>query len=175
MLCAKSHLIRILKSIKLETMTEDIILLCASQTGNAEDVSEDVISQLTEAGYPVRLVDLCCEDDLSPLKEASCILAVVSTWGEGEPPDDAVPFFENLKDASSLDLTDTPYAILGLGDTGYEQFCECAKILDRELARHGANELLARVDCDVWYDDELEQWISDLKNVFSQQPATSEL
>jgi len=154
-------------------LTNNIVLLCASQTGNAEDVSEDVINRLGDAGYEIKLIDLCYESDPAQLRNASCILGVVSTWGEGEPPDDAVPFFENLNDSEFLGLVDTKISILGLGDTGYELFCECGKMLERELQRHGASILLPRIDCDVWYDDEIDKWVSELQNVFRQNTPLS--
>ncbi|MEM9080012.1 MAG: flavodoxin domain-containing protein [Verrucomicrobiota bacterium] len=154
-------------------MTDKILLLFASQTGSAEDVAHDVHKQLTEAGHTVDLLDLSLHEDISNLPSASCILGVVSTWGDGEPPDDAVPFFENLREAEPLGLNGKPVAVLGLGDKGYDLFCECGKELERELQRHGATSMLPRVDCDVWYDDDAAKWTNDLLNAFQNNSAAN--
>lgn len=155
-------------------MKENIHLLMATQTGNSEDVAEDVRDALSDAGIPVHWQDLAMQSDITILRQASCILAVVSTWGDGEPPDDAVPFFEALRESEAMNLPGTPIAILGLGDSGYDIFCGCGKELEREIIRHGGKPFLPRVDCDVEYDDEVEKWIADLVVAF-QSSASPEL
>ncbi|MEM6911106.1 MAG: flavodoxin domain-containing protein [Verrucomicrobiota bacterium] len=144
----------------------NIQFIIASQTGTAQDAAEDAAEAFAEAGFPVNLVDLAMLEDVNFLKEADFILGAVSTWGEGEPPDDAVPFFEALKAAPPLGLDGTPSAILALGDTGYDLFCECGKELERELIRHGGEMAVPRVDCDVWFDDELKGWIKNVLEAF---------
>jgi len=99
----------------------------------------------------------------------------VSTWGDGEPPDDAVPFFDELRDSEPVGLNQPPIAILGLGDSGYDLFCGCGIELERELLRHGAKSVVPRVDCDVWYEDELKQWKEDLINLLCSEPAVSSI
>jgi sulfite reductase (NADPH) flavoprotein alpha-component len=146
-------------------MTCQIQIIMATQTGGAEDVATDVRDMLKQERLKAEWHDLADTDDITFLKKATLIIGVVSTWGDGEAPDDAVPFFENLREGSSLDLPQTPLAIMGLGDSGYDIFCGCGKELERELIRHGGRSILPRVDCDTWFDDELEKWLSDLKSV----------
>jgi len=148
-------------------MTENIQLLMATQTGNAEDVAEQVKEALESEGYQVDRQDLAMKEDISFLREASLILGVVSTWGDGEPPDDAVEFFNKLRESAPLSLSGTPIAILGLGDSGYDIFNGCGKELESELRRHGGIPILERVDCDVWYDEDVAAWINDLRNKLS--------
>ena len=144
-------------------MIENIKLLMATQTGSAEDVAIQVKEALEESGFNIKWQDLAMLEDISFLREASLILGVVSTWGDGEPPDDAVEFFNKLRDSDPLNLPGTPIAILGLGDSGYDVFCGCGKELEKELQRHGGSPILARVDCDVWYDEDVATWINDLR------------
>jgi len=139
-------------------MKPNILLLVASQTGNAEDVADEVHASLTQQGLPVVQHDLSLNNDINILTSASCVLGVVSTWGDGEPPDDAVDFFDNLRDAESLGLEQTPISVLGLGDKGYDRFCQCGIELERHLLRHGGKVLIPRVDCDTWYEEEVESW-----------------
>ena len=146
-------------------MTDHIQILMATQTGGAEDVANQIRETLKEKDLSASWHDLAEIDQVSFLKEASLIIGVVSTWGDGEPPDDAVPFFEELRAHASLDLPETPMAIIGLGDSGYDIFCGCGIELEKELIRHGGKPLLPRADFDVWYDDELKQWLQNLKNL----------
>ncbi len=144
-----------------------IHILSASQTGTAEDVASELEAFLSSQGHQVTAVDLCDTDDIGFLSTAHMIVGVVSTWGDGEPPDDAVEFFDNLTGAEPLGLSESRFSVIGLGDSGYDLFCECGKILERELLRHGAKPLLPRVDCDVWYEDEIAQWKSDFQEALT--------
>ena len=149
-------------------MTEKIQLLMATQTGGAEDVANDILEDIKKRGLKAEWRDLADDDDISFLNDATLIIGVVSTWGDGEPPDDAPPFFENLREESPLNLAKTPMAIIGLGDSGYDIFCGCGKELEKELTRHGAVSIIPRADFDVWYDDELKQWFDDFHNVLEK-------
>ena len=149
-------------------MTEKIQLLMATQTGGAEDVANDILEDIKKRGLKAEWRDLADDDDISFLNDATLIIGVVSTWGDGEPPDDALPFFEKLREESSLNLAKTPMAIIGLGDSGYDIFCGCGKELEKELTRYGAVSIIPRADFDVWYDDELKQWFDDFHNVLEK-------
>lgn len=154
-------------------MTENIQLLMATQTGGAEDVATEVRESLEDKGFSPTWYDLADHEDITFLKNASFIIGVVSTWGEGEPPDDAVPFFEELSQQASLNLAETPLAIIGLGDSGYDIFCGCGKELEKELIRHGGKVIIPRADFDIWYDDELKAWLSQLENILQSAPTLS--
>jgi sulfite reductase (NADPH) flavoprotein alpha-component len=89
------------------------------------------------------------------------VLIVTSTYGEGEMPDNAEMFWEELNGAEMPRLEDLSFAVLGLGDSGYDDFCQAGKDLDIRLEQLGARRLTARVDCDVDFEDEATAWISD--------------
>ena len=86
------------------------------------------------------------------LKQANCVLVVASTYGDGEPPDDAAPFWQALVHGNGLDLSGVKFSVLALGNTTYDHFCKCGRELDAALERHGARGLYPRVDCDADYD-----------------------
>lgn len=125
--------------------------MMATQTGNAEDAANAVRKSLSAAGHQVKWVDLALHKDAAFLRDSTIALAVVSTWGDGEPPDDAVPFFESLRRSSPMGLEQLRIAVLALGDSNYDKFCESGRELERELIRHGAAPLSPRVDCDDDY------------------------
>jgi sulfite reductase (NADPH) flavoprotein alpha-component len=92
----------------------------------------------------------------------------VSTWGDGDPPTEAEDFYLDLKNNQSLSLSHLRYAILALGDTDYEFFCQFGKDLDRELSARGAKKLTERIDCNVDYDEEFEQWYGLVTDALSK-------
>ncbi|PTE00909.1 assimilatory sulfite reductase (NADPH) flavoprotein subunit [Pandoraea apista] len=137
-----------------------LTILYGSQTGHAQEVAEHAKARAADAGFKV---DLFAMGDYkaSRLKSDKLLLVAVSTQGEGEPPDDARDFYEFLHGAKAPRLEGTRYAVLGLGDSSYEKFCQAAKDFDARLAALGAERLVSRVDSDVDYDAPAERWIED--------------
>jgi len=84
-------------------------------------------------------------------------LFIVSTWGDGEPPDDAAEFWYKLESAE-LDLTGLNYAVLGLGDKDYADFNGFARQLDERLTKLGATQLTIRADADLDFEDTFVEW-----------------
>jgi sulfite reductase (NADPH) flavoprotein alpha-component len=114
--------------------------------------------ELRTAGVIVRVRDMAhCQT--SVLTQASCVLMVVSTYGDGEPPDDAVPFWETVVHGNGLDLRGVKFSVLALGNTTYDHFCKCGREFDAALERHGATRIHARVDCDVDYEGPAKHWL----------------
>lgn len=138
-----------------------ITILYGSQTGNAKGVAEEFKQAAEASGLPVKVANMA---DFKPksLKNESLLVVVASTHGEGEPPDDAMELhgFLGSKKASKLD--GLHYAVLGLGDTSYEFFCQTAKDFDARLSALGATAIMDRVDCDVDYDQSVSAWSAEL-------------
>lgn len=139
-----------------------IQLVFGSQTGMAVDAAMEAVKGLGAAGHVVPSVDLAQRKNCEFLRECSVLLVVVSTWGDGEPPDDALPFYESLRKAAPMGLSQLRFSVLALGDSRYDQFCEAGKELERELLRHGAACLSPRVDCDDGYEDYLPVWLEQV-------------
>lgn len=138
-------------------MKTDIAILYATMTGNARECAERTAALFTKAGIPARLHDLAHYDPRSLFEETTVILSI-STWGEGEPPDDGVNFFDYVKGLGSSSLRDLRFAVFALGDTSYDNFCQCGRDLDRMFEEHGATRLLDRVDNDVDFEDALAKF-----------------
>lgn len=138
-----------------------LTILYGSQTGHAQEVAEQAKQKAVAAGFKV---DLFAMGDYKParLKTDKLLLVAVSTQGEGDAPDDARDFYEFLHGAKAPKLAGTRFAVLGLGDSSYEKFCQAGKDFDARLAALGAERLLARVDCDVDYDSLAERWVEDV-------------
>ncbi|UTW45200.1 assimilatory sulfite reductase (NADPH) flavoprotein subunit [bacterium SCSIO 12696] len=144
-----------------------ITVLFGSQTGNASGVASALFGELESKGYRVVLQDMA---DYNPrnLKKEQYIALVVSTQGEGDPPDDALAFHEFLFSKKAPKLDGLKFSVLGLGDSTYEQFCQTGKEFDERLAELGGERTHARIDADVDYSGEQTQWISQWQEVAEQ-------
>jgi len=136
-----------------------VLVLTASQTGNARRLGEKLREALAAAGHAVKVVG-AADVNAKQLVAARTLFAVASTQGEGEPPDEARGLWELLAGRKAPKFADTAFAVFGLGDSSYPLFCEAGKFLDERFATLGAKRLLDRVDSDVEYADEAEAWIA---------------
>ena len=134
-----------------------LTVLYGSQTGNAKGVATQVANAATEQGISVNLVSMANYKTKS-LKQETHLLIVVSTHGEGEAPDDAIQLHQFLASKRAPKLESLQYAVLCLGDTSYEFYCQTAIDFDQRLAALGAQSIIERQDCDVDYDDDVAKW-----------------
>ncbi|USV58442.1 assimilatory sulfite reductase (NADPH) flavoprotein subunit [Aeromonas encheleia] len=134
-----------------------LTILYGSQTGNAKGVASVIQQQAQALGLPVTLISMA---DYKPkqLKKESHLLVVVSTYGEGEPPESAVDLFEQLKKGKIGKLEGLKFAVLGLGDSSYEFFCQTGKDFDDFLAKAGAERLHELASLDVDYQAAAKAW-----------------
>jgi sulfite reductase (NADPH) flavoprotein alpha-component len=135
----------------------------ASQTGNAEELAAQTAQSLQLAGIPVRLCALA-ELTAVDLQQAERALFLVSTYGEGDAPDNAAAFMGRLM-TGELALPQLHYAVLALGDRSYGQFCGFGRALDAWLARQGASRLFERIEVDRSASAAIEQWFQHLSHL----------
>jgi len=132
-------------------------VLFGSQSGNAESIAKRLVKEAKKQGYDATIAAL---EKASPaaLAKESCALIVTSTWGEGDPPDNAVSFWEQLTAENDLKLGGLNYSVLALGDTNYQHFCGFGKSLDSRLEALGAKRIFDRVDCNVDFEEGAARW-----------------
>lgn len=134
-------------------------ILYGSQTGTAETLSKRLAKEAGKRGFAPTVHSLA-KYPISQLASETRVLIVTSTFGDGEPPDNAKAFWEQLQNASAPKLPDLKFSVCALGDSNYPKFCRFGVDLDARLAALGAQRIHARVDCDVDYDQPFAQWMN---------------
>lgn len=138
-----------------------LTILFGSQTGNARHVAEALAKQAQGKGIVAKVVDMA-EYKTSQLKNEQYLVIVTSTYGEGEPPENAIGLYNFLFSKKAPKLNGLKYAVLGLGDTSYEFFCKTAQDFDQRLAELGATPVQARADLDVDYQAQADSWSGEV-------------
>ena len=144
-----------------------LTVVYGSQTGNARRLAEKLAEQIEAAGLPVRLL----RADLYPLRELKnerYLHVVISTQGDGDPPDDARAFVEFLFGKRAPALPELKFAVLGLGDSSYPKFCEISRRLDARLAELGATRWLPRGDVDLDIEAVANPWVANALDLARQ-------
>ncbi|AYK58468.1 assimilatory sulfite reductase (NADPH) flavoprotein subunit [Bacillus subtilis subsp. subtilis] len=139
-------------------VSKEVTVLYGSQTGNAQGLAENAGKQLEQSGFQVTVSSM---SDFKPnqLKKVNNLLIIVSTHGEGEPPDNALSFHEFLHGRRAPKLEDLRFSVLALGDSSYEFFCQTGKEFDQRLEELGGKRISPRVDCDLDYDEPAAEWL----------------
>ncbi|AEP28963.1 assimilatory sulfite reductase (NADPH) flavoprotein subunit [Brumicola nitratireducens] len=138
-----------------------LTILYGSQTGNSKGVANSYKASALEQGYKANVVSM---SDYKPrqLKNETHLVVIVSTHGEGDAPDDAVELYEFLASKKAPKLPNLKFAVVGLGDTSYEFFCQTGKDFESRLLALGATALVERLDCDVDYESVVADWTVSL-------------
>ena len=139
-----------------------LLVVFASQTGQAEELARETARLLHTAGEPVQLCALG-EVDAALLARTRRALFVASTYGEGDAPDNAAAFSFD----AAPDLPQLQYGLLALGDRQYTHFCAFGRQLDGWLRAHGAVPLFERVEMDNGDPAALAAWQHQLAQVSS--------
>ncbi|BFH63251.1 assimilatory sulfite reductase (NADPH) flavoprotein subunit [Paenibacillus azoreducens] len=154
------------------TAAREITILFGSQTGNCSGLARKLSKKLAEQGGQVTVSSM---SDFKPnhLKKIENLLILVSTHGEGDPPDNAISFYEFLHSKRAPRLEGLSYSVLALGDTSYEFFCQTGKDFDKRLEELGGKRLVPRVDCDVDIDEPAGEWITEVLRAFREEGSQS--
>lgn len=144
----------------LKTQPIQCSVVYGTETGNSKKLGTELVKKLKELGVSAKLksTDTYKAKDL---KEEEYLFVIVSTHGDGEPPQAAKPFIQILED-SKESLSKVKFAVLGLGDTSYPLFCQTGEDVDSMLSKLGAERIQPLGKCDVDFDLVAKPWMSEL-------------
>lgn len=153
--------------------TSRLTILYGSETGNAERLAGQAAEAALARGIEARVVDMG-DYKTRELRDERLVLIVTATHGEGDPPDPAADFYEFLHGRKAPKLADTKFAVLALGDSSYEHFCQTGRDFDDRLEELGAERLVTRLDCDVDFDGPATEWLTSALDAYAQASAVPE-
>ena len=144
-----------------------ILILYGTETGNSELLAMDAEKLANDLEFDVTINGMD-EISLSDIQDNGNVLIVCSTWGDGEQPDNAIDLYESVESSDDASMSGVGFAVLALGDTAFDLFCEAGIQWDNILQEKGGNRISERIDCDVDYEDDAEAWIEDTLNRFKE-------
>ncbi|MBW0235439.1 MULTISPECIES: flavodoxin [Pseudomonas] len=149
-----------------------VAILSGSVYGTAEEVARHARQLLAEAGFEVMLNPRATLDEVLAFAPEA-ILAVTSTTGMGELPDNLIPLYSALRDQLPAALRGLPGAVMGLGDSSYgDTFCGGGEQMRELFAELGVNEVLPMLRLDssesVTPESDAEPWLADLIKALTQ-------
>ena len=152
--------------------TTQLHILFGSQTGNAEALAQTAAKAARARGL-VPVVQGLGEVDIEVFASMRHVLIVTSTYGEGEMPDNAEMFWQALSASTAPRLEQMHFAVLAIGDTSYDGFCQSGKFFDMRLEQLGAKRVYDRIDCDIDFEEPSSAWIDSSMPQFAASAGSS--
>jgi sulfite reductase (NADPH) flavoprotein alpha-component len=134
-----------------------LTILYGSETGNAESLALKARKAAQKLGFEAKVLDMA-DATVEALAAAKDVVIIVSTWGEGDPPQRAASFYTSLMADSAPRLDGVRFAVLALGDTAYANFCATGRIIDERVAALGATRAADRIDLDLDFAKKAAAW-----------------
>ena len=135
-----------------------LTILFGTESGNAEALAAQARKAAAKLGFAPKVVDMA-DFTLAQAAGTENLLIVASTWGEGDPPQRAIDFFDTLMSDDAPRFDKTRFAVLALGDRAYAQFCEIGRKIDERLAALGGARIADRIECDLDFETPATGWI----------------
>lgn len=141
---------------------QPVTILWGSQTGNSQTLGKKLSKTLAAKGHSPTLRDMA-EVTPADLLEVENLLIITSTYGDGEPPDNAAALHSALHAEDAPQLPKLQFSVLALGDSNYAEFCKCGRDFHTRLSALGAKPMVDLIESDVDYDEPFATWIRELE------------
>lgn len=145
---------------KASVITIKPTIVYGTETGNSKKLASQLQALLKKNKIQSKVVD-AFQYPLEKIDKEEFLIVIMSTQGEGDPPQNAIKFFDNLSN-SSANLSKTKFTVLGLGDSSYPLFCRAGEAIDEQLTRLGGNQIVPFQKADVDYTQTAEDWFKEI-------------
>ena len=135
-----------------------ITIVYGTETGNSKRLATDFAAKAKQKSIHAKVVGMD-QYRLADLAKEEYLLAVVSTHGEGEPPEAAKKFYDHIH-KNGFKLEKLKYSVLALGDTSYPLFCKTGEDVDVQLNKLGGQRIAPLQKCDLEYDEDANGWFN---------------
>ncbi len=138
-----------------------IHVLYGTETYNSQGCAERAGEAIEALDLDVVVMDMeDLEHDMLPYLHTA--LVVVSTFGAGEPPANAEELHAWLHSEDAPPLENLHFSVCALGDSNYDDFCQCGIEFDEQLAALGGQRFVPRMDCDADFDPPFDRWLEQV-------------
>jgi sulfite reductase (NADPH) flavoprotein alpha-component len=148
------------EKVSKESSLSGCTVVYGTETGNSKKVATDFSSRLKKQGVQSKVKSLD-QYRITDLSKESCLLVVMSTQGDGEPPAAAKKFYDYLYQ-NEVKLDHLKYGVLALGDSAYPLFCKAGEDVDIRLQQLGAQRIMPLGKCDSDFEEDANQWLDNL-------------
>lgn len=145
-----------------------IVVISASQTGNARKIAKQLRDSCVAANLDVTLFS-AGNFKYKKISTVKFLIIIVSTYGEGDPPEEAISLYKYLFSKRAPNMKETCFSVFSLGDRSYKYFAKAGKDLDNRLEELGAHRLQERVDVDLDFQDTANTWIKKIIFLFQEK------
>ena len=139
----------------------NLTILFGSETGNSQELAEKLAGKAANKNIAATVINMY-DYDVSKIKDEENLAIIVSTHGEGDPPDMAEDFYKYIKGKKAPKLNHLSYSVLALGDKSYKNFCKTGEDIDEAIKDLGGFRVTPMAKCDVDYELSAEIWMNNL-------------
>lgn len=139
----------------------NLTILYGTETGNTKELADKLASKAAFKNINAKVVSLY-DFNINKVGEEENLAILVSTHGEGDPPDMAEDFHKFITGTRAPELKNLSFAVLALGDKSYKYFCKTGEEIFQALKEKGAHSLTSLVKCDVDYERDADLWMNNL-------------
>ncbi len=156
-----------------DAVSVPLTILFGSESGNAEGLAYETEKAAKKAGFQAKVFDMG-DFPGNKFKDEKNLLIIVSTWGEGDPPDRATDFHAFVMGDQAPRMEGVRFSVCALGDTSYADFCKCGIDFDTRLEALGAQRVFDRVDCDIDFEEPFRKWLEGALEAMARETALNE-
>jgi sulfite reductase (NADPH) flavoprotein alpha-component len=146
-------------------------IVYGTETGNSKKLASQLQALLKKNKIQSKVVD-AFQYPIDKIDKEDFLIVIMSTQGEGDPPQNAIKFYDNLSN-SSADLSKTKFSVFGLGDSSYPLFCKAGEVIDQQLERLGAKRVVQLQKADVDFTQIAENWFNEVLKTLQNQSIAS--